>query len=261
MLHHVEQAVLVLIDRLTSDSYAPTSGQLVVEAAEAAGLSLDEETLTRVLLHLREGGLLTSRFALGSGASSFREIELSRTGRAEARASGGDPFERIHADAHGMVASPGFEAAYPGAFEPWSEAERLLTGQDAAKQLSTIGHKVRESTQGFATAMIEHFGADDPEKDVALVKKRLGAAIAKNRDRLGEKHRKVLEDLGELWESSVDLIQRQEHAAQKEGEQVTVQDARRVVYLTMFLMIEFVTIFEELPPPRAAVLEPAGRSR
>lgn len=89
-----------------------------------------------------------------------------------------------------------------------------------------------------------------------LVKLRLGSVIAQHRQRLDCKRRFVLETLGDLWSRSVDLIEHLEHAAQKEGEQVTWQDGRRIVYLTMFIMIEFVTIFEELPPPDVAHLEP-----
>jgi hypothetical protein len=42
--------------------------------------------------------------------------------------------------------------------------------------------------------------------------------------KLTQKKRKVLEDLDNLWESTVDLIERQEHSAQKEGEPVTFED-------------------------------------
>jgi hypothetical protein len=65
-------------------------------------------------------------------------------------------------------------------------------------------------------------------------------------------------DAGGAWrlrEAANRLIQRQEHGAQKEGEPVSWDDARRIVFLTMFLMTEFATILEALPGPRVAVLE------
>lgn len=77
-----------------------------------------------------------------------------------------------------------------------------------------------------------------------------------HREELPESKRLTLEALGNLWEAANKLVQRQVHGAQKEGESVSWDDARRIVYLAMFLMIEFVTIFEELPGPRVAVLEP-----
>jgi hypothetical protein len=118
------------------------------------------------------------------------------------------------------------------------------------------GHKMREAAQAFATAMIQKFGADDPPPDVKLVKRRLGAVIAHNRSMVGDKQRRLLESLGTLWETTVDLIERQEHAAQKEGEPVSWNDGRRIVTLTMFLMVEFVTILEDRKVPPPATLEP-----
>jgi hypothetical protein len=90
--------------------------------------------------------------------------------------------------------------------------------------------------------------------------------IAQNRDYMIDKERKVLEDLGNLWESTVDLIERQKHSAQKEGEPVTFEDGRRVVSLTMFLMLEFATILagREIPDNVATLEgggEGAGRER
>src|SRR4051794_30719484 len=59
---------------------------------------------------------------------------------------------------------------------------------------------------------------------------------------------------GGLWEACNKLIQRQEHGGAKEGESVTWRDARRVVFLMMFLMLEFVETLEDarvaaVPPP------------
>jgi hypothetical protein len=181
------------------------------------------------------------------------QVELTGPGRQVARELGG--FQRGYAAARAIIASERFAAAFPQAFGPWADAEALLWGDDAGAQLSTVGHKVREAVQAFATAAIERYGADDPSPDVKLVKKRLGAVIAHNRGWLSDAKRRVLEDLGNLWKSTVDLVERQEHSAQKEGEPLTSEDARRVVMLSMFLMIEFVSILEELPGPAVAVLE------
>jgi hypothetical protein len=257
MPHHVEQKVLVLIERLTAKDFAPISGFAVEKAANDAGLSLDEATLTKVLLKLREGGLITCRFLMGSGVAGFAEISVTRSGHREAAADTGDPFDITYGAARTMLASVAFAEAFPGAFEPWAEAQRLLAGTEPQKHLTTIGHNAREAAQGFATAMIQRFGADaEPDADVKHVKARLGSVIAAHRKALGPKRRKVLEDLGTLWSSSVDLIERQEHGAQKEGETVTTDDARRIVYLTMFLMTEFATIFESVEQQALLCTEP-----
>ena len=200
---------------------------------------------------LRDDGYIEADFA---GGMTIVNLKLTRVGRDAARTMF-DPMEKVLAESRAKIGSEAFAAAFPGAYEPWADAAKLLYGENAAAELTTIGHKVREASQAFATAAIAQFGADDPPDDVKLVKRRIGAVIAQNHDHVSEAKRKVLEDLGDLWESTVDLIQRQEHAAQKEGEPVSFEDGRRVVNLTMFLMIEFVTILDGLSSPKVAVLE------
>jgi hypothetical protein len=189
------------------------------------------------------------------GGMRLLNLSLTREGREAARAVF-DPIEKVLAESQATIGSERFRTAFPGAFESWADAARLLYGENPGGELTTIGHKVREAAQAFATAAITLFGADDPPEDVSLVKKRLGAVIAHNRGYLSDKKRRVLEDLGDLWESTVDLIQRQEHAAQKEGEPITFEDGRRVVNLTMFVMLEFATILAEVEiPDEVATLE------
>jgi hypothetical protein len=55
----------------------------------------------------------------------------------------------------------------------------------------------------------------------------------------------VLERLGDYSEATVKLVQRQEHAAQKEGEPLTWADARRVVLHVAFVMFEFTAAFRD----------------
>jgi hypothetical protein len=55
---------------------------------------------------------------------------------------------------------------------------------------------------------------------------------------LGEKQTAHLRALGELSEATSGLIQRLTHAAQKEGEPVTREDARSVVFQVAFVMFE-----------------------
>jgi hypothetical protein len=127
----------------------------------------------------------------------------------------------------------------------------LLWEGDTVSNLTAIGHHAREAMQAFATAMVEEHQPPDVDPDVAHVERRLGAVIALRRRELGDARRDALEALGTLWNKVSRLVQRQEHGAQKEGEPVTWSDARRVVYLTMFCMVEFADTFEGLDPPPA----------
>jgi DNA-binding PadR family transcriptional regulator len=253
MLTPLEQAILVVVDRLTRDTHTETDSDSIRPELGAMGLVVPNELLLgRVFMRLRDEGYLTV-YVTGGGRAVM--VELTHRGREQARANP-EPVEQIMTENRRLIASGRFAEVFPNVFEPWADAEILLFADDAEAQLTTVGHKIREAAQAFATAMIQRFGADEPPADVKLVKKRLGAVIAHNRSMIGDKQRRLLESLGDLWETTVDLIERQEHAAQKEGEPVSWNDGRRIVTLTMFLMIEFDTILEdrEVPPP--ATLEP-----
>jgi hypothetical protein len=81
--------------------------------------------------------------------------------------------------------------------------------------------------------------------------------IDHNRGALGKRRQALLDALLALWDA-IDLIQRQEHGEQKGGSPLSWNDGRRIVYITMLLMIEFASIVDEIEPPPAATLEPAG---
>ena len=253
MLRPLELDLLVAIDRLTGDTYLPVEQDAVLEELQRMG-SMPPHAMWHYYAaqQLRDDGYLEAYFA---GDMTIVNLKLTREGREAARAVV-DPMEKVFAENRSKLGSERFRAAFPNAYEPWADATKLLYGDDAMAQLSTVGHKVREAAQAFATTAIEMFGANEPPSDVKLVKKRLGAVIAQNRDYMSEKKRKVLEDLGNLWESTVDLIERQEHSAQKEGEPVTFEDGRRVVSLMMSLMLEFAMILAEREiPDNVATLE------
>ncbi len=260
MLEPVELQILAAVRRLTREREYVTGGLEVATDLRAVRVEVTDERLYHLMKNLKDDGYLTATMVLGTGPNAIKLLQLTRRGREVTRMEV-DPFERVVTEAKSALGSEGFARAYPKAFRPWADAEALLWRDDASAQLTTIGHKVREAAQEFATAMVAQFGADESRASTASqVEIRLGSVIAKHRERLGADRRKVLEGLGSLWNASNKLIQRQEHGGQKEGEPVTWHDARRIVYLTMFLMIEFVTMFEGLPAPPVAVLEPAGRA-
>jgi hypothetical protein len=252
-LTSLELDLLIAIDRLTRDSYLRAERDDVLAELARMGVEPPNEMwLYYAAQQLRDDGYVEAYFA---GGMTILNLKLTREGREAARTVF-DPMEKVLAESRAKISSDAFAVTFPGAYDLWADAARLLYGENASAELTTIGHKVREASQAFATAAIAKFGADDPPEGVTLVKKRLGAVIAHNRAYISEAKRKVLEDLGDLWESTVDLIQRQEHAAQKEGEPVSFEDGRRVVNLTMFLMLEFATILaDRRVPDNAATLE------
>jgi hypothetical protein len=242
------QAVLRAIHNLTKHDYGETDGKAIVGELERGGIKPDPKALSNLIRLLKDDLYIEAYMRGGGGYRPERAIQVRLTAYGRASMQGADPFDEVLTEARRSLASDRFAAAFPGAFGPWADAEKLLHGDDPEGQLTTIGHKVREAAQGFASALIAEYGAVSPDPDIKHVKNRLNAVIERHRAQLGPKRRVVLETLGSLWNASVELIERQEHAAQKEGEAVTWDDGRRIVYLSMFMMIEFVTILDELPP-------------
>lgn len=115
--------------------------------------------LYNVAQQLRDDGYIDAYFA---GGMTVGQLKLTREGPEVARNI--DPFEQVLSEALRGIASDRFAQAFPGAFEPWANAERLLFGDDAEAQLTTIGHKAREAVQGFATAMIDTYGGTQPAR-------------------------------------------------------------------------------------------------
>lgn len=136
------------------------------------------------------------------------------------------------------ISGDAFRERYSAAYQRWSEAAALLWGRDAEAELTTIGHKTREAVQEFATALIERDQLTDVDSNPAHTAARLRTVVDHHRVRLGEARSKVLDALIVYWGEVNDLLQRQEHGGQKEGEPLAWEDGRRVVFQTAVVMHE-----------------------
>ncbi len=177
---------------------------------------------------------------------------------AEMKREQGEPIERVEEQPRRFFDSPVFRTAYPRAYAQWADAEALLWSAESEADFTTIGHKAREAMQVFATEFVERYRPPGVDANTEHVDRRLGAVIAANEPRLGEKRSALLKALGDYSEATMGVIQRQEHGGQKEGEALTWQDARRVVFHVAVVMFEFGLMLAEAPPEpdNAAVLEP-----
>jgi hypothetical protein len=129
-----------------------------------------------------------------------------------------------------------FQDRHQAAYQKWTQAETLLWASDSQEQLTTIGHLCREAMQEFTTSLCAAHGVtpSDPAKTVARVRAVLKEAGAS----LRETTRAFLDALLAYWGTVSDLVQRQEHGAQKEGEPLAWEDGRRVVFQTLVVMYE-----------------------
>lgn len=149
----------------------------------------------------------------------------------------GEPIQQVEQEIIGYLDSESFRKRYPDAFTKWREAASLLREADTEQKLTVIGHLCREALQEFTTHLVEEFQPPnvDSEKShtIARLKAVLGCLTY-----LTSTEKPFLDALVSYWGTVSDLVQRQEHGAQREREGLGWEDARRVVFHTALVMYE-----------------------
>jgi len=150
----------------------------------------------------------------------------------------GQPLERVQETVRNYILSDDIQRQYPLAYKKWSDAEAMLWSSDSEEKFTTVGHLCREAFQEFATYLVEKYQPPNVDENKSHDVARIKAVLAALDPRLGETEKPFLSALLAYWGTLSDLIQRQEHGAQKEGEPLVWVDARRVVFQTAILMFE-----------------------
>jgi hypothetical protein len=182
-------------------------------------------------------GLLT---VMNKNLSDWR-FDVHPTGFAyyeEMKKRAGQAVQRMEAEVRSYLDAASFRSKYPESYAKWASAESKLWGCDSAEQLTTIGHLCRESMQEFAKALIEMYKPKTIDPIVAHTKNRIRSVINARSERLGDTEKPFLDTLISYWDSIDDLVQRQEHGAQKEGKPLLWEDGRRLVFQTAIVMFE-----------------------
>jgi len=156
----------------------------------------------------------------------------------EMKKRSGEPLQRVERSVIEFLGSEGFQKRYPAAYQKWSQAEGMLWVADSDTQLTTIGHLCREALQEFASALAAQYQIPIDEKDKARTVTILKKVIDLRKDQLGKTEGEFLEALVAYWGTLNDLVQREEHGGQKEGEPLIWEDGRRVVFQTAVVMFE-----------------------
>ncbi len=150
----------------------------------------------------------------------------------------GQPVQRIETGIRQYINADQFQKKYPAAYQKWAEAEALLWSSDPEKQLTTIGHLCREAVQEFATFLVEQHKPPNVDQNKARTVARVKAVLNLKKQQAGDTVHDFLDALLDYWRALDGLIQRQEHDAKKEGEQLVWEDGRRVVFQTAVVMFE-----------------------
>lgn len=156
----------------------------------------------------------------------------------ELKRRSGDPVERVTSDVRRYLDSGQFEKRHPIAHAKWSQAEALLWGDDAPGQLTAIGHHCREAVQAFATELVNEFKPPQVDPDPQHEIRRVEAVLKHRAQRLGETEGRFLDALFHYWRTLSALVQRQEHGATRNKEDLRWEDARRLIYQTANVMYE-----------------------
>jgi len=150
----------------------------------------------------------------------------------------GQPLERVEKTIRMFIDSESFQSNYLAAYQKWSLAEKLLWKSDNQENYSAIGHYCREALQEFAEILVQRFGLDSELNDKAKTIGRIRAVIELESKKVADSHKRYLDRLLDLYDSVNSLVQRQEHGAIKEGDDLVWEDARKVVFAVLFIMYE-----------------------
>jgi hypothetical protein len=183
---------------------------------------------------LSRSGLLDIRES-SKDLSSFEPTNRAFEVYSELKRRQGEPTRRVEAHMRSCLEQESFRLAHPKAFERWSQAEQLLWNHDSSLQLTNIGHLAREAMQEFADSLVKRTRVLEGDADKAKTINRMRSVLAA---RLGARESRLVNALMEYWCAIEDLVQRQEHGALREKEDLTWGDARRVVFQVMVVMFE-----------------------
>ena len=186
---------------------------------------------------LARQGLLSIGFGSG-GSQNFDITSLGFLYYQHLKRNKGEVVKRVVSTIRDYLDASEFKTNYPEAFAKWSLAEDLLWRTDTQQQLTTIGHLCREAVQEFANTLVERYQPPDVTSDKSKTLARLRTVLELKAAQLGTTKKDFLEALLAYWVTVNDLIQRQEHGAHREGEQLVWEDARRVVFQTMVVIFE-----------------------
>lgn len=200
-----------------------------------AGFSQDESIYPGDLMTLADYGLLRLQYT-SQGNEMYDVTAPGRQYYEWMRQQQGEAIERVEDEVRRLLDRGTFPERHAVAYRRWADAEASLWGAETLATFTEIGHACREAVQQLVTDLVEkHHPADvnpDPQKTVD----RLRAVIGSRR--LSETIEEFAVALLAYFGAVSDLIMRQEHGAQKEGEELVWEDALRVVFQTAMVMFE-----------------------
>jgi hypothetical protein len=190
------------------------------------------------LASLAENSVL--RRIYDGGSKGYEITPRGRSYYAALKQQAGEPIQKITQEVRSYLDAETFQVGFPTAYERWRSAENDLWSAESEGNLTKIGHACREAMQAFAANAVELLGITDTSPDPAKTVARIRAVL--DHKHCTGKRREFLDALLNYWGTVSDLVQRQEHGAGKEGEHLTWEDTRIIVFHTMIAMSEIARI-------------------
>jgi hypothetical protein len=175
-------------------------------------------------------------------ASSNLLYDLTPEGRrywTEMKQRIGSEIKSVEAEIRTFIDSAPFITSFPEAHDRWTQAAAELWRDDFAARSTDIGPRCREAMQFFTTALIQHAAIpvdeslSDPPRPLIEFERRLLRRTTSVTLTVRSSVRSCT-----TGGTVSDLVQRQEHGAEKQGPELTWEDARRVVFQTAIAMYE-----------------------
>jgi hypothetical protein len=219
---------------LTPMTFGPAKQQIIHCGLPGGTVAVNRADIHVLLsrgLLIRLGGTHRSGMTFDIDPRGYQLYEVIKT-------ASGEPVDRLETTVISYLNATRFRQEYPAAYNKWAQAEGLLWSGDSAQQLTSVGHLCREALQEFAASLAAKFKPSELDPDKAHTVARLRAILDGHKSRLGKTVQPFLDALLAYWGTLSDLVQRQEHGALREGEDLTFEDARRVVFHTAVVMFE-----------------------
>lgn len=196
------------------------------------GMDQDRNVIDEDVDLLAHYGLLLPSFT-SKGKPMYAIAPIGRQYYEHLRSDEDQRIERIEEVTLRHLETDGFGKRHPAAYTAWKKADDLAWSEDAEDRQSEVGHNCRDALVAFVTGLVERHKPDDVEKDPEKFLNRLGAVFAKR-----EISKDVSEALGGLWRYVTVLTMRQDHKERQKPGGLTVEDGRRVVFLTAMALVE-----------------------
>lgn len=149
------------------------------------------------------------------------------------------PTEGIEDAVTRYLETPDFALRHRDSFAKWTQAADELWGTDSERDLTSVGHHVREAMQMFVSESVELYKVTGADADPTKTLNRMQAVIdqAKASPEVGEAEAAFLDAMSQYWRALNGIAQRQEHGGSK-SDPLDWEDARRLVFAAAFVMFE-----------------------